>query len=184
MIVRHVIPAAWLAWALYWWVAARGTKATHWRESAASRILHVAPLIAAFLLLSPTRMPTGSVAAAWIGAALTVAGLGFAVWARRHLGRNWSGTITLKVGHELITSGPYRWVRHPIYSGLLLAFAGSAIATGGLRGVLAFFLAAFAIGRRVQLEEQAMRRQFGTAYEDYARRVAAVIPAIGRRHGA
>ncbi len=181
MIVRHLIPAAWLAWALYWWIAARGTKATQWRESAASRLLHVAPLIAAFLLLSPTRMPNRSVTVVGIGAALTVAGLAFAVWARRHLGRNWSGTITLKVDHDLITSGPYRHVRHPIYSGLLLAFAGSAIATGGLRGVLAFFLAAFAIWRRVRLEEQVMRRQFGAVYEDYARHVGAVFPGIGLR---
>ncbi len=183
MTFRELIPAAWLCWAVYWWAAARGAKATQWRESAASRILHVAPLIAAFLLLSPTRMPDRPQWALWSGAALTVAGLAFAIWARRHLGRNWSGTITLKVDHELVTSGPYRLVRHPIYTGLSVAFAGSAIATGGLRGVLAFALAVFAIARRVQVEDRVMHGRFGAAYDEYAGRVGAVIPAIGRRHG-
>ncbi len=181
--VRHIIPAAWLCWALYWWIAARGAKATQWRESAASRVAHVAPLIAAFLLLSPTHLPDRPPWALWSGAALTLAGLAFAVWARRHLGRNWSGTITLKVDHELITSGPYRLVRHPIYAGLSLAFAGSAIASGGLRGASALALAAFAIWLRVRMEDRVMRGRFGAAYDDYARRVGAVIPAIGRRGG-
>ncbi len=73
----------------------------------------------------------------WIGTALVAAGLGFAVAARAYLGRNWSGTVTLKQGHELIRTGPYRLVRHPIYTGMLLAFVGTAMARGRVRGLVA-----------------------------------------------
>jgi len=187
MILRGFVPALWLGWALYWWFAARNVKANEWSESPWSKLVHVAPLLLAFLLLSPARMPFDGMyapimphtpIALWIGAALTALGLAFAVWARRHIGRNWSGTITIKVEHELVTSGPYRIVRHPIYTGLLLAFVGTAIAIGQWRGVAAVILAALAIWRRVYLEEAGMRRRFGAAFEAYARRVAAVIPFV------
>lgn len=186
MVEQSLIPGMWLCWALYWWIAARGAKRNQWRESRWSRLLHGIPLVLAFLLLSPSQARFGgamhgrvfAVYAYWFGAALTAAGLSFAVWARLHLGRNWSGTITIKVEHELITSGPYGIVRHPIYTGMLFGFVGSAIAVGRWRGVLAVALVALAIWRRVHLEEGAMRRQFGAAYEHYARRVAAVIPCI------
>jgi len=113
-----------------------------------------------------------------VGAVLTVAGLLVSVWARVHLGRNWSATITVKKDHELITSGPYRFARHPIYSGLLLAFIGSALACGELRAILAVTLAFWALWRKLRIEEQWMREQFGTAYDEYARRVAALVPFV------
>ena len=186
MVEKLLIPGMWLCWALYWWIAARGTKRNQWRESRWSRLLHGIPLVLAFVLLSPSqaRLRGAShgmlfaVYAYWIGAVLTAAGLSFAIWARAHLGRNWSGTITIKVDHELITGGPYAIVRHPIYTGMLLGFVGSAIAVGGWRGVLAVALAAWAIWRRVRLEEAAMRQQFGARYEQYSKRVPALIPFI------
>jgi protein-S-isoprenylcysteine O-methyltransferase Ste14 len=78
----------------------------------------------------------------------------------------------------LITSGPYRWVRHPIYTGLLLGFAGSAIARGEWRGVLALLIVAAALWRKLKVEEQGMRQIFGDAYDAYSRRVAALIPLL------
>jgi hypothetical protein len=75
-----------------------------------------------------------------VGAALTALGLSFTSWARVHLGRNWSGTVTLKDDHALIRTGPYRRVRHPIYSGALLALAGTVLAVGQWRGVIALAL--------------------------------------------
>jgi protein-S-isoprenylcysteine O-methyltransferase Ste14 len=109
---------------------------------------------------------------------LTLAGLLVAVWARVHIGRNWSGTITVKEDHDLITSGPYSLVRHPIYTGLLLALSAFALARGEWRGVIAVALAFWAFWRKLRIEERWMREQFGVAYEEYSRRVSALIPFV------
>ena len=114
----------------------------------------------------------------WSGAAITAAGLLFCVWARRYLGGNWSQAVTVKQDHELIQSGPYRFVRHPIYTGLLLAFAGSAIARGEWRGLLAVALMFVTLWSKLRLEEKWMRAQFGASYEEYSRRVSALVPGI------
>jgi protein-S-isoprenylcysteine O-methyltransferase Ste14 len=175
----------WLSWLGYWWVASHNVKATSRRESYGSRLWHIVPLMIAVVLLwmpnSPIEvlgerfLPVGAWPF-WVGAVLTLTGLLVTVQARLHLGRNWSGTITLKQDHELITSGPYRFVRHPIYSGLLLAFVGSALARAEWRGLLAVALAFWALWRKLRIEEQWMRERFGSAYDEYARRVAALIP--------
>jgi protein-S-isoprenylcysteine O-methyltransferase Ste14 len=177
----------WVSWALYWWALSRNVKVNARRESLGSRLLHIGPLVIAVFLLWVPSMPFAfldkpilawTVSLFWIGAALTAAGLLFTVWARVHLGTNWSGTVTIKKGHELITSGPYAWVRHPIYTGLLFAFAGSALARDELRGVLAFVLVLWSLWRKLRNEERWMREQFGEAYSTYARRVAALIPFV------
>ena len=184
---QHLISALWLIWALYWWALSRRVKATVRVESRLSRALHFGPLLlAAWPLWVPALPRLGldrqllpwSPWQFWVGAALTAAGLLFAVWARRHIGRNWSGSVTLKQGHELITSGPYALVRHPIYTGLLLAFAGSALVRGEWRGVLAVALVLAALWRKLRLEEQWMREQFGAVYEAYSARVVALIPGL------
>ena len=92
-----------------------------------------------------------------LGAALTFAGLAFAIWARFIIAGNWSSYVELKRDHELIVAGPYRYVRHPIYTGLLLAFAGSALAVGEWRGVLAVVIVAASFWRKLRLEEAIMR---------------------------
>ncbi|MGP8165465.1 MAG: methyltransferase family protein [Steroidobacteraceae bacterium] len=109
---------------------------------------------------------------------MTAAGLLFSIWARQHLGRNWSGRVTIKADHELITTGPYRVTRHPIYTGLLIAFAGSALAVAEMRGLIAFVIAFAALWRKLKLEERYMREQFGQAYIDYQRQVAAIVPIL------
>src|SRR3984893_17266470 len=123
---RIIIPAMWLAWAALWMVAALYTKATRWRESIGSRARHVVPFLICFVLLAaPRSLPavlTARVVAPGrllplLGALLVAAGLGLAVWARWHLGRNWSGVVTLKQDHALIRTGPHRAIRHPIYTG-------------------------------------------------------------------
>ena len=110
--------------------------------------------------------------------ALTAAGLLFAVWARQYLGSNWSGTVSIKKDHQLITNGPYALVRHPIYTGVLLALVGSAMAIGEWRAVLAFALASLALWRKLRLEEDLMHQQFGETYQAYCRRVPALIPFV------
>ena len=184
---RFLFPALWLGWAAYWWALSSDVKAAARRESLASRLLHVVPLALAVILLWLPRFPVGileerfmPVAAwpFWTGAILTLAGLLFTVWARVHLGRNWSGIVTVKEGHELITGGPYAIVRHPIYTGLLLAFIGSALARGEWRGVLAVAVVLAALWRKLRLEERWMREQFGSAYQAYSQRVAALVPFL------
>ena len=107
-----------------------------------------------------------------------VAGLLFTIWARLYLGRNWSGVVTLKKDHELVRGGPYRFVRHPIYSGLLLAIAGSAVVRGEWRGVLALIIAFVALWRKLRLEERWLGEAFGEQYAAYRAEVAALIPFV------
>ena len=184
---RHLFPAMWLIWAAYWWAMSRNVKATVRHESVRSRLLHIVPLALAVGLLWLPNAPIPLLEARilprvawtfWTGAAVTLAGLLFSVSARAYLGRNWSGTVTLKQDHELVTSGPYSIVRHPIYTGLLLAFMGSAFARGDLAGVAAVVLVLWALLRKLRMEERWMREQFGEAYAAYSLRVAALVPFL------
>jgi protein-S-isoprenylcysteine O-methyltransferase Ste14 len=187
-IYTSLIPAIWAAWVLYWFVAAFAAKPVKRRESAASRLTHIVPLwLAVILLISPRFAGTilaahflpASVLLFWLGTAITLAGLIFAVVARRYLGGNWSGTVTLKQGHTLTRTGPYRFVRHPIYTGILLAIFGSGvIALGEWRGVLALALVTAAFLRKIRIEERFMQEQFGDAYTRYRQEVAALIPCV------
>lgn len=182
-----VIPAMWLVWCVYWWRAAADVKAAIRRETVGSRLRHIVPLTIAALLVGLPSVPVFMLddrflprtwSAYWIGAAIVAAGLSFTVWARLVLARNWSGTVTVKAEHELVTAGPYRLVRHPIYSGLLLAFAGSAVARGEWRGVLAVLVASAALWWKLRLEERWMTETFGPAYVSYRKSVAALIPFV------
>jgi protein-S-isoprenylcysteine O-methyltransferase Ste14 len=110
--------------------------------------------------------------------ALTLAGAGFAIWARAYLGRNWSAIVTIKEDHRMVRSGPYALVRHPIYSGFLLALLGSALALGEVRGLVAVALAFLAWWFKSRLEEQFMEQRFGAEYAVYKRRVKALIPFV------
>jgi protein-S-isoprenylcysteine O-methyltransferase Ste14 len=177
----------WGGWLAVWNVMARRVKEAAQSESAVSRLSHVVPLlIAAYLLVAHVPLPLlndrFAPLALWLavlGAALTFAGLAFAIWARFVIAGNWSSYVELKRDHELIVAGPYRWVRHPIYTGLLLAFVGSALAVGEWRGVLAVAIVAASFWRKLKLEEAVMRGRFGEAYARYAARVPALIPFLG-----
>lgn len=184
---RYVFPGIWLTWSAYWWLAAVNSKQAIRRESPQSRATHIAPLAIAVLLLALPSMhfagldirfvPFGPTVF-WLGAAITLAGLLFTVWARLHLGANWSATVTIKRDHELVSSGPYAYVRHPIYSGLLLAFVGSALGRGELRGLVAVLIAGLAFWHKLKIEERWLCQQFGEDYDAYRRRVAALIPFV------
>ena len=175
----------WWGWGLYWMLSALRNKATQRRESLASRLAHVLPLaVGAALIAWPARRwsalawrlwPT-SLAAYWVGVALVIAGLGFAVWARVHLGGNWSGTVTVKQGHELIRSGPYAYVRHPIYTGLTTALLGTTLASGTLHAVIGLAIIVLAFVRKSGIEEEFMREAFPGEYQRYSAEVPALIP--------
>ncbi len=179
------IPALWVAWLLFWSVAAIGAKRDVRREGIGSRLSHLLPLglaIALFTMPHPplawlaSRFLPRSAVGFWVGFALVVGGLGFTVLARLWLGTNWSGLVTLKQDHQLVRSGPYALVRHPIYSGLLLAFLGSAIALGQWRGLVALALVVAAFLRKISIEERFLARQFGKAYASYRADVPALLP--------
>lgn len=182
---RYLLSALWIAWLVYWWISARDVKCTMRSEPLRSRLLHIVPLsIAAILLIGVSaraswftrRLIPWAPWQFWVAALVTAAGLLFTVWARMHLGRNWSGLVTIKEDHELVTSGPYAWVRHPIYTGLLAAFIACGFARGDWRGVVAVAIAIAALWRKLRLEEQWMRERFGESYAAYARRVPALVP--------
>ena len=96
----------------------------------------------------------------------------------RCLGRNWSGAVAIKVDHELIKTGPYRLVRHPIYTAMIGMYLGTAIVSGELHGLLAVALAAYAYWRKTRMEERGLIEAFGPAYEAYRRESWALIPWV------
>lgn len=185
-----VIPALWLIWLAGWMISSPFTKRTVRAETIASRLLHVIPLAACFLLLTfrhaagpwlAARIYPPSPWSFWIGAVLAGLGLGFAAWARIHLAGNWSGTVTLKQDHSLIRSGPYQFVRNPIYTGLLTAILGTAIAEAEWRGLAALVLVAVSFLRKIKIEEQFLTAQFGDAFARYRAEVPALIPSLPAR---
>jgi protein-S-isoprenylcysteine O-methyltransferase Ste14 len=180
-------PVIWILFFVFWQIKAINTKTTKRLEPAASRILRVLIFLIAIVLLSTTRIPLhwlylplwpSGLWPFWLGAAVTIAGLLFAIWARAHLGRNWSRYVTIKQGHELITTGPYAVVRHPIYTGILTGLLGTAIALSQVRGFIAFVLFFLAFWIKLRMEEEWMRSQFGETYATYARQTAALVPYL------
>jgi protein-S-isoprenylcysteine O-methyltransferase Ste14 len=185
LVYRFLFPSMWLSWVVYWIWASRHAKPSVRRESIGSRLLHVLPLFLAVGLLWSKRIPVALLNERlfpwapwefWIAAFITAAGLLFTVWARVYLGRNWSGVVTIKQDHELIDTGPYALLRHPIYTGLLVAFIGSAVALGEWRGLLAVLIAWAALWRKQRLEERWMTERFGEQYVAYCQRVPALVP--------
>jgi len=180
-------PVVWTAFFVYWQIKAIHTKTTQRLEPGASRIFRVLVFLMAIVLLATTSIPLpwlylqlwpSGLWPFWLGAALTVAGLLFAVWARVHLGRNWSRSVTIKQDHELITTGPYALVRHPIYTGILAGFLGMAIAISQVRGFVVLALIFFAFWIKLRMEEEWMRSQFGETYATYTRHSSALVPYI------
>ena len=119
-----------------------------------------------------------SPSAADVGVLLTLTGIGLALWARFALGKNWSGTVTLKQDHVLVQSGPYGIVRHPIYSGFLLALLGTACLHGTLSAFFGVAIIALAFRLKSLTEESFMTEQFGQQYTAYKRTVKALIPFV------
>ena len=180
-------PVIWIAFLIYWRIKAVDTKTTQRLEPAASGILRLLAILIAVVLLSTTRIPVrwlyiqlwpAGFWPFWLGAAVTVAGLLFAIWARVHLGRNWSSSVTIKEDHELIISGPYAMVRHPIYTGILTGFLGTVIALSQVRGLIAFILIFLVLWLKLRREEQWMRSQFGETYTTYAQKTASLVPYL------
>jgi protein-S-isoprenylcysteine O-methyltransferase Ste14 len=183
----YLFPVLWITYLVFWQIMAVNVKATRRLEPAASRITRIVLTLCAIVLFAYPGIPLpwlywhfwpASRVSFFSGAAITVLGLLFSIWARLHLGRNWSRSVTIKEDHELIVTGPYSLARHPIYTGLLTALLGTAIALAELRGILAFSMIFTALWLKLRLEEEWMREHFGASYEAYSHRVAALVPFL------
>ncbi|MDR3419394.1 MAG: isoprenylcysteine carboxylmethyltransferase family protein [Nevskia sp.] len=184
---RLLIPGIWFGWLLYWWWASRSVKPATRRQAGWTRAVYLLTLLLGVLLLleviplpgflAGRLLPAGSVTYG-LGVAILLCGAAFSIWARRHLGTNWSGTVTLKQNHELIRTGPYAWVRHPIYTGLLAGVTGTAVAEGTWSGLLAVVLVFVALLQKLSLEERWLGSLFGEEYARYRAEVRALIPLL------
>ncbi|MGC2626720.1 MAG: isoprenylcysteine carboxylmethyltransferase family protein [Candidatus Udaeobacter sp.] len=182
-----IISGCWLVFVAVWVIAALSTKRTVYRETQAQRQRYwVLLVIACFLQFYGRRLPyplniriLPHVALnAWAAAVLCVIGLAFAIWARVTLGRNWSGVVTLKEEHELVERGPYRFVRHPIYTGILTMFFATALAQGHLSGFVGTLLMFASFWIKLDREEKLMLQQFPDRYRAYQERAKRIIPFV------
>lgn len=185
-------------WTIYLWLALTAVwlgflplaKPVAYRQSPASRLNHIVPVAAGlYLLFGAARLPlaiaqlnrpayTPTLNLAIAGLLLTLCGIAFSIWARIILDGNWSGAATLKQGHALVRSGPYRITRHPIYTGLLLALLASAIERGLLRSFVAVLLCAIGLWLKIAVEEKLMVHRFGEEYLRYQREVPTIAPFL------
>jgi len=176
----------WIGFGAYWYISALAVRPVAERYPWLGQLGHKVPvIIGALLIFWPRqrfpwdmRLPWSGPASAWVGAALCAIGLGGAIWSRRTLAGNWSGNITFKQGHELIERGPYRFVRHPIYTSILLMGLGTALDVGyagAMAGVALMFLGYWI---KLRQEEQLLTRHFPSEYPAYKTRVKALIPFI------
>ena len=180
-----VVP--WYAFLLYFAISSARVKPTKVAEDPMKRLLHVVPmLLAAFLLFSP-RLRIGFLGARFMpevafaqycGIGLTFLGTGIAIWARYCLGQYWSSRVTLKVDHQLIRSGPYAYVRHPLYTGMLVGIAGTALVVGEWRGVAAFLLTLASFWRKAANEEALLSTEFGEQYAGYRQQTGFLLPRL------
>jgi protein-S-isoprenylcysteine O-methyltransferase Ste14 len=185
-VLARILPAIlWLSWLIFWGLAAGRTAINQRMETPLTGASYRIPLVLGIFLMVFPKLPFPLLnSALWIpsplvlgtGVALTAAGLAFAIWARVHLGIYWSGRITLKVAHRVIQSGPYACVRHPIYSGMILALLGTTATLGTVRACIGFVLMFISFVRKLQIEEIWLRSHFGAEYERYQKRVKALIP--------
>jgi protein-S-isoprenylcysteine O-methyltransferase Ste14 len=177
----------WTVFGVFWLLPAAFGKRTIQRQGSRSRLLQLALMVAAYMLvavpdfrwglLNQRLVPQGRLATV-VGYGLLLAGMAFAGWARFFLGGNWSSDVTLKQDHTLVRSGPYRIVRHPIYTGLLAALLGTAIAIGELRCFVGVTVAAIVWKIKSISEEKFMLQQFGEQYGRYRAQVKALVPYI------
>jgi protein-S-isoprenylcysteine O-methyltransferase Ste14 len=182
-----VISDLWILFCLYWLVSALNRKKTKRRESSGQRMAYVLPLVAAFYLLYRqglrypwllARFVPDTPMVQWLGVLIMASGVAVAFWARFHLGANWSGVVTLKEGHELIRTGPYRTIRHPIYTGILVAFLGNAVALSEVRGLIGLFIIWLSFYVKARREESFLAQEFGTRFSEHTQHTGMFLPKL------
>jgi protein-S-isoprenylcysteine O-methyltransferase Ste14 len=178
---------AWAAWVLSWVVAATWSSRAAKRSAIGSAIAYRVTITVGALLLfhrtserlkAPMLWHVG-LFGAWLLVAVAVLGFLFTWWARLHLGKLWSGSVTLKEDHRIVDSGPYGWVRHPIYTGILVAIFATAAAEATLPAIAGAALMGLGIWMKARVEEKFLRQELGVvAYDSYAARVPMLLPFL------
>lgn len=186
-LVRRFVQYSWCLLTLVWFIGALRAKPHLRTQPLVPRIVHAVLLLVGFFLLFTSAMDIGILGRRFLarypaieelGLVLTFTGIAFAIWARFFLGTNWSAAPAIKRGHQLIRSGPYAIVRHPIYSGLLLAMLGTALAIGKWRTLVGLTVVAFAWHIKSRTEERYMQEEFGDEYARYRGQVKGLIPFV------
>lgn len=187
----YAVEYLWVALAIYWFASAQSVKRAREREKGVAFWMRIILLVVIFEFLfsgwgshgwlGGRFLPDGG-GVAVAGLAIEVAGVALAAWARYCLGANWSGAVTLKEGHELIGSGPYKRIRHPIYTGIALGLAGTAVFIGEWRGVVAFAAMLISFFFKARKEEAWLTREFGEEFGRHRERTGMFFPKIVRRH--
>lgn len=186
MIAGHIITACWITFIVYWIIAAFRTKTIAERQDRASALAHRLPVALGWWMLAfPNWPPPMNALLAphsdgmrFVGAAVCGYGLWFTIWARRTLAGNWSSDVTFKQNHELIKTGPYRIVRHPIYTGLLLMSLGTAIEIGQLHCWVSIPITTVGFWIKLSQEEKLLLRHFPNEYPAYQKQVKALVPFV------
>ncbi len=187
MSAMQICVGLWLAFLVVWMAWSIRTKPVQRREGVSSRLSYLfMNVVAAYLMFSGdipreylrSHLFTRTWFTDALGIAITFAGIAFAVCARAYLGGNWSGTVTVKVGHQLVRNGPYRWVRHPIYTGMVLGMLGTAIVRAQVRGAIAVVLMYIGFKIKSRIEERMMTDSFGAEYDDYRSSTGGILPKL------
>jgi len=183
-LVRYV----WLAWLLSWFAAALWSARTIGRPSLGRQMAFRLPTIAGAVLLfgmHSSGRPTGAVlwrpglVFGWALVGVTVAGLAFTWWARLHIGRLWSSSVTRKDDHHVVDTGPYGIVRHPIYTGIIVAAFATAFLPPTAQTIAGAAFITIGVYIKARVEEGFLREQLGEdAYAAYARRVPMLVPFL------
>jgi protein-S-isoprenylcysteine O-methyltransferase Ste14 len=183
----EIVSACWVAFWAYWTLSARGLRPPRRRVSLTFTILNTALLYAGFVLVLVGRLDVRPLSirfvpdASWVdavGTALALAGVALAIWSRRVLGANWSGAVRIVECQHLVRTGPYAFVRNPIYSGMSLAVLGTATVAGTLGALVGFFLVLTALWHKARVEERVLLAEFGEEYAAYRREVKSLIPFV------
>ena len=184
MLTGILILACWVALGAYWNASARTAKPAAEQQSWAAKLARVPVWLGFVLLLGAWIHPFGMIVirrtafSDAAGVAICALGLLMAIWSRRALGADWSRDVELKLGHKLVQSGPYRWMRHPIYTAHLMMGLGTAIASGRLVAFAGFASLALGFWIKLRQEESLLLHHFPDEYTNYKTRVKALIPYL------
>jgi protein-S-isoprenylcysteine O-methyltransferase Ste14 len=183
----YLIEIPWLVFVVYWVISSFRLNKMQRREPGGQQLGRIIVGAVAFFLLYSDDPRFGVLNRRFlpqrywilgIGSALTFAGIGFAIWARYHIGRYWSSTVSLRAEHELIRTGPYARIRHPIYTGILLAVIGTALGIGCYRALVAFVIMLLAFTWKARKEEALLAGQFGSAFEEHRSHTGFFLPRV------